>query len=650
MRRGGGHLAQRRLDLSGPHRTRAGAHALVRAYTPRTMRTIIVTALAVLPLAASPAAAQDADGATLYKRHCATCHDAGVNRAPRLDALRVMPAERVLASMEAGTMITMANNRTAAERRLIAEFVSGRSLSNPLVTTPPPAAMCRAAAAFDPAAGPRWEGWGRNTSNTRFQDADAGLSAADVPRLRLKWAFAFPGDLQSYSQASLAGGRLFTGSWGGKVYALDAATGCVHWYFEAAQGVRSAVSLGRVDTPGGARTAAFVGDGGANVYAVDANDGREIWRTRVDDFPVARISGSPTLHNGRLYVPVASGEEGTGAVPTYECCRFRGSIVALDAATGKQVWKTYLIAEEPKPTRRNAVGTQLWGPSGAPVWSTPAIDVKLNALYITTGNNYSDPTTAMSDAFVAMDLDTGAIRWSRQMTAADAYTAACRLPDKTNCAESNGPDLDFGASPILLSQPDGRRLLVAGQKSGVVHALDPDAGGEILWQTRIGRGGTMGGVQWGSATDGTNVYVALSDIGRLMLTYSTSTDADPKQGGGMFAMRLADGAQVWFTPPARCGTRTRCSPAQSAAVTAIPGVAFSGSVDGHIRAYAAADGRVLWDYDTIREYQTVNGVPGRGGSIDGPGPVVGGGMVYVNSGYPTAGGTPGNEQLAFGVD
>jgi polyvinyl alcohol dehydrogenase (cytochrome) len=551
--------------------------------------------------------------------------------------------------METGTMVTMTNNRPATERRAIAEYLTGRSLDQPLVTTPPPSAMCRASATFDPAAGPRWDGWGRNTSNTRFQDAGAaGLSAADVPKLRVKWAFAFPGDLQSYSHATVAGGRVFVGSWGGKVYSLDASTGCVHWFFEAGQGVRSAISVGAVTGAPGVR--AFFGDQAANVYALDASTGKVIWRTKVDDFPVARVSGSPTLHNGRLYVPVASGEEASGAVPTYECCRFRGSIVALDALTGKQLWKTYLIPEEAKPTKRNAVGAQLWGPSGAPVWSTPAVDVKQNALYITTGNNYSDPPSTMSDAIVAMDLDTGAIRWSKQMTAADAYTMACRLPDKTNCADSNGPDLDFGASAILIGLPNGRRVLVAPQKSGVVHALDPDAGGEILWQTRVGRGGTMGGVQWGSATDGTNVYVALSDIGRLMLTYSTSTDADPNQGGGMFALSLADGSRLWYTPPPGCGTRPRCSPAQSQAVSAIPGVAFSGSVDGHIRAYSTADGRIVWDFDTVREYKTVNGVAGRGGSLDGPGPVIAGGMVFVNSGYPTAGGTPGNVLLAFSVD
>jgi polyvinyl alcohol dehydrogenase (cytochrome) len=272
------------------------------------------------------------------------------------------------------------------------------------------------------------------------------------------------------------------------------------------------------------------------------------------------------------------------------------------------------------------------------------------ALYVTTGNNYSDPGSPLSDAFVAMDLKSGRILWAKQMTVDDAYTAACRLPDRTNCAISNGPDYDFSASAILTTLPNGRRLLVAGQKSGVVHALDPDRNGEVVWQERVGRGGTMGGVQWGSASDGTHVYVANSDIGRVMLTYANTTDADPKQGGGMFALRLSDGERVWYTPPGVCGSRPRCSPAQSAAVSAIPGVAFSGSVDGHMRAYAAADGTVVWDVNTIDVYETVNGVLGRGGSIDGPGPVVADGVVYVNSGYPTAGGTPGNVLLAFSVD
>jgi polyvinyl alcohol dehydrogenase (cytochrome) len=617
------------------------------------MRTAFLSFLTFAALACIPSGAsgQSApDGAALYGRHCATCHDAAAARVPDREALRSMTSERVLASMETGSMVTMALGRTAAERRIIAEFITGKRIGEPLVTVPRQEAMCRSRdAGFDPSSGPRWDSWGGNTSNTRFQSTP-DLPAADVPRLKLKWAFAFPGDLQSWAHATLAGGRLFVGSVGGKVYSLDAATGCVQWFFDAGEGVRSAVSVGRIAIGGRARDLAFFGDQGANVYALDAATGELVWKTEVDDFPVARVSGSPTLHGGRLFVPVASGEEASGASPAYECCRFRGSLVALDAATGRQIWKTFMIPEAPRPTMKNAAGAQLWGPSGAPIWAAPAIDPMRKAVYVTTGNNYSDPTTGMSDAFVALDLDSGKVLWSQQMTPNDAYTAACRLPDKTNCAESNGPDFDFGAPPILVSLANGRRLLVAGQKSGVVHALDPDRNGEIMWQTRVGRGGTGGGVQFGSATDGTLVYVALSDLGRIMLTYSNSTDADPKQGGGMFALRLEDGERVWYTPPAVCGARPRCSPAQSAAVSAIPGIAFSGSVDGHIRAYDAKTGKVVWEFDTVRTYETVNGVPGRGGSLDGPGPVIGGGMVFVNSGYPTAGGMPGNVLLAFTVD
>jgi polyvinyl alcohol dehydrogenase (cytochrome) len=622
-----------------------------------TMRLLIRrAAVSLLVLSVSSlAVAQDRgpDGAALYQRHCASCHDNGAARAPDRESLKTMLPARVLAAMETGPMISMATGRSVAERRAIAEFVTGQSFATALDTNPSPQAMCSNAPSefANPLSGPLWNGWGVTTSNARFQDAAlAGFAAADVPRLKLKWAFAFPGDLQSNAQATIAGGRVFVGSAGGKVYSLSAATGCIHWFFKTGAAMRAAITIGRIDTRSGPRYAAFFGDGSATAYALDAATGKLIWKSKVEGFPVARITGSPTLHRGRLYVPVASAEEGSGASPTYECCRFRGSVVALNAETGKQIWKTYTIPEEAIPTQKNTAGAQLWGPSGAPVWSSPAIDERRNALYVTTGNNYSDPPSKMSDAFLALDLKSGKILWSRQMTAADAYTSACRLPDKTNCAESNGPDFDFSASPILVTLSNGRRALVAGQKSGIVHAVDPDRQGEVIWQTRVGEGGTMGGVQWGSAADQSNVYVAVSDIGRIMLTYNTFTDADPKRGGGMFALRLDDGEKVWYTPPVGCGEKKRCSPAQSAAVSALPGIAFSGSVDGHMRAYSTTDGAVQWDFDTIRTFETVNGVPGRGGSLDGPGPAIGGGMIFFNSGYHTAGGMPGNVLLAFSVD
>lgn len=596
------------------------------------------------------------DGPSLYKQLCASCHDGGTERAPTREVLQLMSPERVLSALESGPMLSMASGRTGTERRALAEFVAGKSFAQALSTTPLPQAMCRATTnataggAANPLAGPLWNGWGVNTANTRFQNgATAGFAAADVPRLALKWAFGFPGELSVDAQPTIAGGRVFVGTQSGVVYSLNAATGCVHWFFQAASAVRAAVSVGRVTTRSGPRYAAFIGDRAGNVYAVDAATGAQIWKTKVDDHAFARVTASPVFHDGRLYVGVASGEETAGAMANYECCRFRGSLVALNAATGAQVWKTYTIAEEALPTSKNSAGTQLWGPSGSPIWSSPAIDARRNAIYVTTGNNYTGPATRTSDAFVAFDLRSGKLLWSRQMTAADDWNTSCRLPGKINCSNAEAPDFDFASPPILVTLSGGRRALVAGQKSGVVHALDPDREGQILWQQRVGKGGINGGVQWGSAADPSNIYVALSDIGRINVPNSAATEPDPQAGGGMFALRLDNGQQVWHTPPPPCDMRKRCSPAQSAPVSAIPGVAFSGSVDGHLRAYSATDGAILWDFDTVRTYDTANGVPGRGGSLNVAGPAISGGTLFVNSGY-VQNGMPGNVLLAFSVD
>lgn len=609
-----------------------------------------VGCLALFFSAAGPLFAED--GPTLYKQLCASCHDTGLERAPNRDALRAMSPERVLSALESGVMLSMAAGRTGVERRAIAEFVTGKSFARAPSTTPSPRAMCRATEGgfANPLAGPLWNGWGVTTANTRYQGGSmAGFTAADVPRLKLKWAFGFPGELSSDAQPTIAGGRVFVGTQSGSVYSLSAATGCVHWVFQAGAAVRAAISIARIETTAGPRYTAFIGDRAANVYAVDAATGRPLWKTKVEDHLYARVTGSPVFHNGRLYVGVASGEETAGAVADYECCSFRGSLVVLDGATGAQIWKTYTIPEEARPTKKNRIGTQLWGPSGAPIWTSPAIDVQRNAVYATTGNNYSDPPTSNSDAFVAFDLESGKILWSRQVYVGDAWNTSCRLPDRINCTDSDGPDFDFGSPPILVTLSNGRRALVAGQKSGVVHAIDPDREGQILWQQRIGKGGINGGVQWGSAADQSNVYVALSDLGRIPVPNSQATLPDPTTGGGMFALRLDDGQRVWYTPPPSCGVRARCSPAQSAAVSAIPGAAFSGSIDGHLRAYSAADGTILWDFDTVRTYETVNGVPARGGSLNVGGPAIGGGMLFVNSGY-VQNGIPGNVLLGFSVD
>ena len=613
-----------------------------------SLRSSIVTVGCLALLAtASPAAADD--GPTLYKQLCATCHDTGLARAPTRDVLQAMTPERVLTAMESGAMLSMAAGRTGVERRAIAEFVTGKTFAEALSTTPSPQSMCTATAGefANPLSGPSWNGWGANTQNTRYQDDKmAGLTAGDVPKLKVKWVFGFPGELSADGQPSIAGGRVFVGTQSGTVYALSAATGCVHWAFRAEAAVRAAITIARLD---GGRHVAFVGDRAANVYALDAATGAMIWKSHVDDHPFARVTASPTFHNGRLYIGIASGEETAGAVAEYECCTFRGSLVALDAATGSRVWKTYTM-DEPQRRGKNRIGTQQWGPSGAPIWSSPAIDVQKNAVYVTTGNNYSGPANDRSDAFMAFDMASGKILWFRQMTAADDWNTACRLTDQTNCTNKDAPDHDFASPPILVSLPNGRRAIVAGQKSGVVHALDPDQEGKILWQDRVGKGGINGGVQWGSAADSSNVYVALSDLGRIAVPNSQATVPDPEEGGGMFAIRLDTGKRVWETPPPRaCRTRERCSPAQSAAVSAIPGVVFSGAIDGHLRAYSTTTGTILWDVDTAQTYKTVNGVPGRGGSLNVAGPAISGGTVIINSGY-VQNGMPGNVLLAFTVD
>jgi polyvinyl alcohol dehydrogenase (cytochrome) len=583
------------------------------------------------------------DGAGMYKSLCASCHDT------RKDLQRMSP-ERVLAAMETGSMISMASGRTTTDRRAIAQFITGKSFARPLVTAPSRQAMCPANTGdfTNPLTGSLWNAWGVNTSNTRYQGS-AGFTAADVPRLKLKWAFGFPGDLGADAQPTIVGGRVFVGSQSGNVYSLSAATGCVHWFFQAAAAVRAAITIGRIETSSGAVYAAFIGDRAANVYALEAATGKLLWKTKADNFPLARVTGSPTFYNGRLYVGIASGEEGAGAEPAYACCRFRGSLVALNAANGDQIWRTYTITEEARPTKKNNIGTQLWGPSGAPIWTAPAIDAQRNAVYVTTGDNYSDPPTETSDAFMALDLDSGRVLWSRQTTPADAWNTACSRDERTNCPDSEGPDFDYASPPILVTLSNGRRALVAGQKSGLVHAVDPDRQGEVLWSTRVGKGGINGGVQWGSATDQVNVYVALSDIGRFTIPNSQATEPDPKAGGGMFALRLDNGERVWYTPPSPCGERKRCSPAQSAAVSAISGIVFSGSVDGHLRAFSTSTGAIVWDFDTVRSYDTVNKVSARGGSLNVGGPAIGGGMIFVNSGY-AANGMPGNVLLAFSVD
>jgi len=586
-------------------------------------------ATVLLAIFVFPGSAAAPDGAALYKQRCASCHDADP-LPPRVlsrQQLATRTPESIYQAMFGGVMDWQANGLTADEGRALARFLTakefgsgGSALAGKCATNPPLTVSDG-----------DWNGWSSDPTNSRYQPKP-GLAAADVPNLKLKWAFAFAGDTVRSAQATVVGGRLYSGSASGAVYSLDAATGCAYWKYDAGATVRTAISIGKA----GGKTIAYFGDVRANVHAVDAATGQLLWKVKLNDHPAARVTGAPVFYEGRLYAPVSSVEEASAMSPTYECCKFRGSLVALDGASGKQIWKTYSVPDPAKPYKKTASGTQLWGPAGAALWSAPTIDVKKKVIYAGSGNSYTDVETHSTDAILAFDMETGSLLWSSQVTPKDNFTMGCMRG--VNCPEEKGPDFDFGSSPILRELPGGKRVLICGQKSGVVWGLDPDQRGKVLWQTRLGAGSALGGVEWGPSADLENAYVAISDVANF-------------QGKpGLHALKLLTGEKLWTAPEIElhCTPGAKgCNRAQSAAITSMPGIVFSGAVDGHLRAYQTKTGEVVWDFNTVRDYETVNGVPGKGGSLDSAGPVIANGMIFVNSGYGMWQGLPGNVLLAF---
>jgi polyvinyl alcohol dehydrogenase (cytochrome) len=593
------------------------------------------------------------DGAAIYKERCAQCHDMPAARVPSLATIKAMSGEAIYVALSSGVMKSRAEGLSTPEMFALIGYIAPTGGSKGAAPSFTP--TCKSESAFRTSANsPQWNGWSTSVTNSRFEDAAAaGLSATDVGKLKLKWAFNLGDVTTARSQPAIAGGRVFIATTTGAVYALDADTGCTRWGYQANKaGVRTGVAIGEANGV----PAVFFGDTTATIYALNAQSGELIWKIRPVDHFATMATATPRYYKGVVYQPFSSFEEIMGPDPKYQCCTFRGSVAALDAGTGKKIWQSFTVLETPKPTRKSPTGAQQFGPSGAGVWSTPTIDEQLGLLYVATGDNYSDPPTATSDAILAMQLKTGELMWSKQLTENDAFNTACGSPQPGNCPEAKGPDYDFGQPPILVNLSGAKRALVIGQKSGMVHAVDPDEKGKILWQTRAGEGSALGGSQWGSASDGQKVYVAIADAGIGVtvdpkLPQGYRLVLDPKKGGGLHALDLKTGKIAWSAKGVPCAEgKTGCSPAQSAAVTAIPGVVFSGSVDGHLRAYSAAGGEVLWDVDTAHDFDTVNGKSAHGGSLDVAGPAVVNAMVFVNSGYGQYGGTPGNVLLAFSVD
>jgi polyvinyl alcohol dehydrogenase (cytochrome) len=614
-------------------------------------------------------------GAAVYQRTCSHCHQGQVPKAPQKMFLQMMAPSSILSALTTGLMKEQGASLTPEARRQVAEYLGGEKLdANRTVAQAPrcvdPSRSARTTGARGAAGGgvdsdasggraasagsgapvavgdkgqlPVALGWGFD--NARFTPAAvANLTRDDIPRLQLKWAFEYPGAIRARSQPTIAFGNIYTGSQDGTVYALDLHTGCVRWESHTTAEVRTAIVVPPVKDSK-AQASLYFGDVIARVHALDAKTGKELWNIKVDDHPNATITGSPTFHDGVLYVPVSSLEVTSAADAKYECCKFRGAVVAIDTHTGKVVWKAHTITEEPAPVRTASSGTRVFAPSGAPVWNAPTIDARRGVLYVGSGENYSSPANDRSDAVLAFNLKDGKLVWAHQMLAGDAWNVACMMKGNANCPGENGPDVDVAAGTILTSLPAGKEILLAGQKNGVVYAIDPDAQGKVLWQTRVGRGGIQGGVHFGMALEGQRLFVPISDL----KDGHDGRHYDMPGRPGLYALNPADGKVLWSTPAEDvCNGRNFCDPGISAAVTAIPGVVLAGHMDGVLRAYDSATGKVIWKYDSTTGVKTVSGTTAHGGSFGDGGPVVRDGYVAVNAGYGLYFHMPGNVLLVF---
>jgi polyvinyl alcohol dehydrogenase (cytochrome) len=594
---------------------------------------------------AAPSAANDPihpQGTNLgiyaFSARCAGCHDSHRAGVPDRYELSRFTAEDIFNSVSEGAMKQYAADLTDIQRRVMAVYVAGRPFgSSPAGDASHMPNRCKISTVSEGPLSDEWNGWGADATNARYQQKTS-ITPENVAKLKLKWVFGFPNGNSAYTQPTVVGGRVFVSSDTGYVYAIDANSGCVFWSFRANAGVRTAIVIG----PGkgtSAKAIAYFGDIKGNVYAVDALSGRKIWMIRADMHPLVRITGAPVLYRGTLFVPISSLEESGGGNASYPCCTFRGSLAAYQAATGRLIWKNYTIQEEPHPVRKTSIGTQLWAPAGAGLWSSPTLDIKRSAIYVATGNGYTEPAANETDAILAFDMKTGKRLWARQMLANDHYVRDCPGKYRPNvplaqrsetCPDSLGPDVDFGNSPILRTLSDGRALIVIGQKDGNAWALDPDKRGEIVWNRQLTasfeNGG--GGMQWGSAADGDQAYFPVT------------------RGGGTFGMaaaKLTTGEVVWRANPPL---------GAQAPATVIPGIVFSGSSNGALHAYSSVNGQSLWSFDTNRAFDAVNKVEAKGGGMGGAsGPVAAGGMLFVTSGSADLFGGPqrGNVLLAFGL-
>tara|TARA_Y100000052_G_scaffold27549_1_gene36160 strand:- start:7065 stop:8945 length:1881 start_codon:yes stop_codon:yes gene_type:complete len=620
------------------------------------MKHLLKGAAALLAIGLVPAVeAQDEahPGEIVYEQFCAACHNnPEQTRAPGKDALAQYPRTQIRSSLISGVMQAQGGMLSSEQIEQVSAYLGQDVGVDDAWIEAMACPADRAATTLDVA--PTVSTFGFDHRNARRLDySETGLSEADFESLELAWAVGFPKAVSMRSQPAIVGSSLFipVGESDGRLFAFDISEEepCLQWVYEQDVTLRSSAAYGVL--PDG-QPAVFVGDRTGSVHTVNAKTGELIWKGSAGLYQASMITGTPQLVGDKLIVPSSMAEIMIGANNAHECCKTHGGVVALDAMTGERVWE-YHTMPAAEPVRDRGDGKMLYGPSGAPVWNSPAIDLERGQLYIGTGEATSPPAHVNTDALIAIDLETGEENWAFQATANDIYLVGCRSEDQLNCVprtETVYRDVDFGASTVLATSPSGTDLLLAGQKSGTVWALDPDTG-EVIWRRDIGTGGPSGGIHWGIAVDDTHVYAPISFPGRDLPDYEVPDDIKP----GLYAVSLETGEIDWaFQVEASCDEASkqftpRCEMmfGLSGAPSIIGDYVVTGGLDGWLYVIDKSSGELVWKYQTSREYQTLNGVEAHGGAIDNASIVGSNGTLFVNSGYGLFGAGAGNVMLAF---
>ena len=589
-------------------------------------------------------------GKPLYDKYCSTCHDHPTEtKSVPFATLRGMRHGTLHYALTQGKMKLQASPMKEAEIGTLLDFIAGRQVLDErwiarLQCTPE-------RAKFNPKGVATVAHFGFGPGNHRaLTAAQAGLATADFKDLELAWSLAFPGVTTMRAQPAIVGNTLFLSvGENAKLFALDISgpTPCVQWTYTAEVPLRSGIAYGEM--PGTGRKVITFNDVATRIHLVDAATGKLLWKTPVGLYDLSNATGTPVIHGNRVFVPLSASEINIGGDERHLCCTTHGAFFALDIKTGRKVW-TYETMEQARPIKDRGDGQMMWGPSGAPIWTSPLLDEKRGLIYVGTGEATSAPAAPTTDSVLALDMKTGKLRWKFQATPDDIFLTACmRNPKGLNCPrEGRLLDHDFGATLVMGKRADGRDILLAGQKSGMLWALDPDNGGTLVWNREFGKGSPIGGIHWGMATDGERVFAPIH-------LFPGPDGIDPNQRAGLHAVRVDDGTVLWsYEPQPDCtGDRPQRVPnckgvGLTGAPTVVDGAVVEGSADSILRAFDAKTGEVLFSYDTARAYTGINGVSGHGGAIDNASIVAANGFLFLNSGYGLMGGErPGNMFLAF---